>query len=167
MVETFDECPGVSLRTDIGGVLPTFATPALLTTEGRTHLAARCDQLRAELVDLAPLLQEGERDERHVREYERLLGEVSALEAELAAAADLEARRRKDSLAGRRVQIVTDTGEKIVVRAVHPLEAPVDDERISWDSPLGRVLVNASVGDELTVESPRGSWTCRVGRVLD
>lgn len=167
MVETFDEWVGVSLLTDIGGVMPTFTVPVVLTAEGRAHLVLRCDELRAELAELAPLLQEGERDERHVRDYERILAELVSLQAELAAAADLDYRRTKDSLVGRRVEISTDQGERIIVRVVHPLEAPIDDERISWESPLGRLLRDAAVGDDLEVHSPRGLWTCHVERVLD
>ena len=147
--------------------MPAPINTILLTAEGRQSLADRCDRLRRDLADLAPLLVEGERDERHVLAYERILAEVASLEAELAESADLEARRSVDSLAGRRVEITTDTGESLTVRAVHPLEAPIDEERISWESPLGRVLVGASVGDALTVESPRGAWTCHVSRVLD
>lgn len=143
-------------------------TAALLTREGRQHLQMRCERIREELVELSGLLRDVDRDERHVRDYERLLGELHSLEAELAAAGDLRSRRgMRTSLLGRRVEIVDEMGEAFVVRAVHPLEAPVDDERISWDSPLGRLLATAAVGDELIVDSPRGPWRCRVERVLE
>ena len=33
---------------------------------------------------------------------------------------------------------------------------------VSPDSPLGRALLGASVGDSVEVEAPRGSWTARV-----
>jgi transcription elongation factor GreA len=33
---------------------------------------------------------------------------------------------------------------------------------VSPDSPLGRALLGASVGDTVQVEAPRGSWTARV-----
>jgi transcription elongation factor GreA len=33
---------------------------------------------------------------------------------------------------------------------------------VSPDSPLGRALVGAGVGDEVQVEAPRGSWRARV-----
>ena len=33
---------------------------------------------------------------------------------------------------------------------------------VSPESPLGRALIGAKVGDEVTVEAPRGSWRARV-----
>ena len=51
------------------------------------------------------------------------------------------------------------------MRPVHPEEATIDDERISWDSPLGRAIMGASIGDKVEVPSPRGSWTCEVLRI--
>jgi transcription elongation factor GreA len=33
---------------------------------------------------------------------------------------------------------------------------------VSPDSPLGRALLGASVGDTVEVEAPRGSWSARV-----
>lgn len=147
--------------------MPRTIAPVLLTEAGRAHLAAQCDRLRAELRDLAPLLQEAERDERHVRDYERILGEVTALEADLASSRLLPSRRRSDAVRrGDLVEVEFADGETFLVRPVHPLEAPIDEERISWDSPLGRVLIGAMPGDEVVVESPRGPWTCRVRRIV-
>jgi transcription elongation factor GreA len=36
------------------------------------------------------------------------------------------------------------------------------DGAVSPDSPLGRALLGASVGDTVEVEAPRGSWSARV-----
>jgi transcription elongation factor GreA len=36
---------------------------------------------------------------------------------------------------------------------------------VSPDSPLGRALIGASVGDEIVVEAPGGTWLARVGSI--
>jgi transcription elongation GreA/GreB family factor len=35
-------------------------------------------------------------------------------------------------------------------------------EGVSPDSPLGKALIGAKVGDEVIVEAPRGIWRARV-----
>jgi transcription elongation factor GreA len=37
---------------------------------------------------------------------------------------------------------------------------------VSPDSPLGRALIGTSVGDEIVVEAPGGSWRARVASIL-
>ena len=66
---------------------------------------------------------------------------------------------------GALIEILDASGDKVRVRPVHPEEATIDDERISWDSPLGRAIMGAAVGDKVEVPSPRGSWTCEVLRI--
>jgi transcription elongation factor GreA len=46
--------------------------------------------------------------------------------------------------------------EEIVYRLVFPEEAEVAEGRISLGSPLGRALLNRSVGDEIEVHTPKG-----------
>jgi len=135
----------------------------VLTREGRAELESRLERMREELTAYAPLLGDGDRDERHVRDYERLLGQVVELQAQLALASPLPESRSTDAVhPGCRVRLTMEDGEVIIVRPVDPLEAPLDDERISWDSPLGRVLVGAELGSTVTVHSPRGDWICTV-----
>jgi transcription elongation factor GreA len=47
-------------------------------------------------------------------------------------------------------------GEETVYRLVFPEEADAAKGRISLGSPLGRALLNRSVGDEVEVETPKG-----------
>jgi transcription elongation factor GreA len=47
-------------------------------------------------------------------------------------------------------------GEEIVYNLVFPEEAEVSQGRISLGSPLGRALLNRSVGDEIEVQTPKG-----------
>src|SRR3989442_26005 len=46
--------------------------------------------------------------------------------------------------------------EEIVYHLVFPEEAEVAEGRISLGSPLGRALLNRSVGDEIEVQTPKG-----------
>lgn len=45
---------------------------------------------------------------------------------------------------------------------VHPVEAPLDDMRISVRSPLAQALLGHRVGEEVEVASPSGPYTCRI-----
>ena len=143
-----------------------------LTPEGRRMLQERVDRLRVDVLDaLRPHLMGPERDERDVAHFERTLAEVDRLEGVIAAAQELvpHARGRRARVApGALVEIETpgSVPERVRVRLVHPEEAVVDDERISWNSPLARALLGAAVGDSRQVESPRGPWTCVVRRIL-
>jgi transcription elongation factor GreA len=49
-----------------------------------------------------------------------------------------------------------DEGEEIVYSLVFPEEADVTEGRISLGSPLGRALLNRTVGAEIEVETPKG-----------
>lgn len=53
------------------------------------------------------------------------------------------------------VEVVDDAGEKMEVEI-----SAVGG--VSPDSPLGRALIGAGVGDEVVVEAPSGSWKARV-----
>ncbi|MFM1965977.1 MAG: hypothetical protein RL134_1702 [Actinomycetota bacterium] len=140
-----------------------------LTAAGRQALEERIVRLRTDVLDpLRPHLIGPERDERDVAEFERALAEIERLQAVLAASVELPkpaTGRRARVAAGALVEIRDGAGETVRVRPVHPEEATIDDERISWDSPLGKALLGAAVGDRLEVPSPRGSWTCEVVKI--
>jgi transcription elongation GreA/GreB family factor len=140
-----------------------------LTEAGRTALQERIDRLHLDVLEpLRPHLIGPERDERDVAEFERALAEIERLEAILAASVELPLAptgRRARVAPGALVEIRDAAGEKVRVRPVHPEEATIDDERISWDSPLGQALLGAAVGDTFDVPSPRGAWTCEVIRI--
>jgi transcription elongation GreA/GreB family factor len=48
------------------------------------------------------------------------------------------------------------------VRVVDPVEAFLDDERISSSSPLAVALLGHAVGDQCPVHAPSGVWTATV-----
>lgn len=140
-----------------------------LTDAGRRGLEARIDRLRSDVLDpLRPHLIGPERDERDVAEFERALAEIERLQAVIAASVELPkppTGKRARVAPGALVEILDVSGDKVRVRPVHPEEATIDDERISWDSPLGRAIMGAAVGDVVEVPSPRGAWTCEVLRI--
>ena len=140
-----------------------------LTDTGRRALESRIDRLRTDVLDpLRPHLIGPERDERDVAEFERALAEIERLQAVIAASVELPkppTGKRARVAPGALVEILDVSGDKVRVRPVHPEEATIDDERISWDSPLGRAIMGAAVGDLVEVPSPRGAWTCEVLRI--
>ena len=127
------------------------------------------ERLRTDVLDpLRPHLLGPERDERDVAEFERALAEIERLQAVIAASVELPkppTGKRARVAPGALVEILDASGDKVRVRPVHPEEATIDDERISWDSPLGRAIMGAAVGDMVEVPSPRGAWTCEVLRI--
>lgn len=142
-----------------------------LTAVGRDLLVQRVERLHSDVLDrLRPHLMGPERDERDVAQFERTLAEVARLEGIIAAAAELPpATTGKNArvVPGALVDVDTDAqpSERMRVRIVHPEEAVLDDERISWTSPLAKALLGAKVGDACEVTSPAGTWTCVVRRI--
>jgi transcription elongation factor GreA len=57
---------------------------------------------------------------------------------------------------GSRVTVEDDAGESIKYEIVFPEEVDAARGQISLSSPLGRALLNKSVGDEVEVQTPSG-----------
>jgi len=55
-----------------------------------------------------------------------------------------------------------DEGESAVYEIVFPEEADASKGQISLSSPIGRALLNKSVGDEVVVQTPSGKRTYQV-----
>lgn len=136
----------------------------MLTPEGRVSLQARVDEMaNDELPAMRPLLVEDERDERVVAEFERLQAEHDRLVVLLGTAGTINMGELDATISlGSRVAITDADGERRAVRIVDPVEAFLDEERISSTSPLARSLLGHSVGDECPVEAPAGAWTATV-----
>ena len=45
---------------------------------------------------------------------------------------------------------------------VDPIEAPLDDVRISVESPLAQALIGRRVGEQVEVDAPAGRYRCRI-----
>jgi transcription elongation factor GreA len=56
----------------------------------------------------------------------------------------------------------SDTGEATLYEIVFPEEVDVAKGQISLSSPIGRALLNKTVGDEVEVQTPRGKRTYQI-----
>lgn len=139
---------------------------AQITPDGRIQLEERLKDMKdRRLPELVMLLQEPERDERTVVEYESLLLEIADWDGFLAEAGSptADASLFDGTIAlGTRALVTLADGSEAWVRPVHPREAFLDDERISVTSPVGIALLGAKPGDVVKVKAPTGVWKCSV-----
>ncbi|HYV56757.1 MAG TPA: transcription elongation factor GreA [Candidatus Nitrosopolaris sp.] len=63
---------------------------------------------------------------------------------------------------GSRVTVEDDNGEATVYEIVFPEEVDAANGRISLSSPIGRALLNKTVGDEVVVQTPSGKRTYEI-----
>ncbi len=137
-----------------------------LTPDGRLLMTERLRHLReAALPALVPLLMDRERDERDTAEFERLTAEADWLEHLLATSLTASPGDGCEVRLGSRVLLRLAGGVEEWVRPVHPVEAFLDDERISATSPLSQALLGAAVGQTVTVHGPSSTWRCRVDEI--
>ena len=176
MARTADHLGG-SPRTADGGQrrppqeqrAPEPEAPVVLTPEGQRRLAVRAAWLATELVPRLAHHQAGWAS----GEYERAVSELARLTRILGQA------RTTDELPPEDPGIV-EFGDEVVVEfaagdaerflVVDPIEAPLDDVRISVESPLAQALVGRQVGEQVEVDAPAGRYRCRIlttGRVPD
>jgi transcription elongation GreA/GreB family factor len=143
------------------------AKPAVvLTPDGQRQLAARATWLATESI---PRLAHNHGDSAQNRwaagVYEQAVTELARLTSILGRATTTE------ELPPERPGIV-EFGDEVVVEfpsggtgrfvVVHPIEVPLDDVRISVESPLGRALVGRRVGEQVEVEAPAGRYRWRI-----
>ena len=142
----------------------TESREVMLTPTGRASLQERVDEIAGvELPAMRPLLVEDERDERVVADFERLQAEHDRLVVLLGTSGTLDLSELGGQIGlGSRVAFTDADGDRRIVRIVDPVEAYLDDERISHSSPLASALLGHVVGDECVVEAPAGTWTARV-----
>ena len=67
---------------------------------------------------------------------------------------------------GSRVTVENDTGESIAYEIVFPEEVDAAKGQISLSSPIGRALLNRSIGDEVEVHTPSGKHTYQIVELL-
>ena len=142
------------------------SAPVIITELGRIELLKQIDLIRNErLTALAPLIAAADRDERDVAEFTRLTEEANSLEAIVSESGkpDLLVDDKTIRL-GSVIKIQTPK-ETFKVRLVHPVEAHLDDERISVDSPLGQAILGNKKGDRVTVIAPSGNWSALIKSV--
>lgn len=67
---------------------------------------------------------------------------------------------------GSTVHLKDTNGQTIVYQLVMPEDADAEQGMISTASPIGRALLNKEEGDEITVQTPNGSRTFELVRLL-
>ncbi len=151
------------------------AEPVRLTAEGRDRLQSELDELvhvrRPEVVDRIRRARElgdlRENAEYHAAREEQsfLEGRIQALEARLRSAIIIDAGSNGatggGATLGSTLRVETG-GDELVLTLVGPAESEPAAGRISDASPVGRALVGARPGEEVTVRTPRGEVVYRV-----
>jgi transcription elongation factor GreA len=85
--------------------------------------------------------------------------QIVILRAKIAAARVVDAPVQKGRIhTGSKVTLADESGDQLVVT----MSAAGGAGACSPDSPLGRAIHGASVGEHVSVEAPRGSWTARI-----
>ncbi len=144
---------------------------ALLTQAQKEQLETELAELegprRAEMVDaIATARSFGDLSENF--EYHAAKNEQGLLERriailrdriESAVVVDEDAAAASGAVAvGSKVEIADERGERMQVEI-----SSVGG--VSPESPLGRALLGANVGDEVEIEAPRGSWRARIVQI--
>ncbi|HET7027085.1 MAG TPA: transcription elongation factor GreA [Candidatus Limnocylindrales bacterium] len=168
----------IAARTTAAGQGRPQPAATRLTSDGLERLRAELDQLtrerRPEVIDRIRRARElgdlkENADYQAAREEQSFLeGRIQALEARLRSAVivapteieNVDTTHPRIGL-GSRVTVEIG-GEELVFTIVGPTESDPTAGRISDASPVGRALVGASAGDEVSVRTPRGEARYRV-----
>jgi transcription elongation GreA/GreB family factor len=138
----------------------------VLTPEGHRRLAARAAWLATERIPrLAHNLDGSDQDGWAGGEYGRAVTELARLTSILGEAITTEAlppERPGVVELGDEVMVEFHADETERFLLVDPVEAPVDDVRISVESPLAQALLGRRVGEQVEVEAPAGRYRCRI-----
>jgi transcription elongation GreA/GreB family factor len=138
----------------------------VLTPEGHRRLAARAAWLATERIPrLAHNLDSPDQDGWAGGEYGRAVTELARLTSVLGQAItteELPPERPGVVELGDEVMVEFDAAETERFLLVDPVEAPVDDVRISVQSPLAQALLGRRVGEQIEVEAPAGRYRCRI-----
>jgi transcription elongation factor GreA len=131
---------------------------------GRTKMAARIKVAREE-GDLK------ENAEYHIAKEDQahLETKIKRLRERLRTAVVVEVDEKADTFAfGRTAEVLDEAkGEVNSWTLVGSTEASLSEGRLSAESPIGRALLNAKVGKPIEIETPRGSRTFVVQKLVD
>jgi transcription elongation GreA/GreB family factor len=138
----------------------------VLTPDGQRLLQARADWLAIEAIpQLAHNLHDPDQDGWASGKYERAVAELGRLTSILDQALTTEELPPEQPGVvefGDEILVEFPAGDTERFLLVHPIEAPLDDLRISVESPLARALVGRRVGEQVEVEAPAGRYWCRI-----
>jgi transcription elongation GreA/GreB family factor len=131
-----------------------------LTPVGRARLEARLERLET---DILPEIREAltiRREDPAIREeFTRAMEELERLGTALRHAVitdDLPDDPKAVEI-GDLVTVRFGDGSIDTVLIVHPVEAPLDDVRVSFTSSFAQALLGASVGDRIEFDRPDGT----------
>ena len=134
---------------------PESEAAVVLTPEGKQWLLARAAWLASE-PDKAGWGNEG---------YARGVAELAQLNSILGQAItteDLPPEQPGVVELGDEVTVEFAPGETERFLLVDPVEAPLDQLRISVESPLARALLGRRAGEQVEVQAPGGRYRCRI-----
>jgi len=135
-----------------------------LEGEGRTKMAARIKVAREE-GDLK------ENAEYHIAKEDQahLETKIKRLRERLRTAVVVEVDASADTFAfGRTAEVLDEAkGETNTWTLVGSTEADLTAGRLSNESPIGRALIDAKVGDPIEIETPKGSRTFVVQKLVE
>ena len=148
------------------------AAPTYLSHEGLDQLTSELDDLRTRqrpliIARVAAARELGDLRENADYEYARkeqsfIEGRIQSVEQMLRTGVVIERDESLDVIhLGSTVEVETD-GDHAIYVIVGSTEAKPASGRLSNESPVGRALIGAREGDEVTVELPTGSTTYRV-----
>jgi transcription elongation GreA/GreB family factor len=135
-----------------------------ISESGRRLLNERVQQLEARLEVLRAALDDAERGREIVEEHLRVADERDRI-VDVLTKSRLVIDGPDDPLlveVGDTVGIQLADGTEERYTLVNGLEAEVDDECISLDSPLARALLGRRVGEIVEVRAPSGAYRCTV-----
>jgi len=130
-------------------------TAVVLTPEGKQWLLARVAWLASEPD------QPGWDDGDHARGATEL-AHLNSILGQAITTEELPPEEVGVVELGDEVTVEFDAGETERFLLVDPVEAPIDQVRISVESPLARALLGRQVGEEVEVRAPGGRYRCRI-----
>jgi transcription elongation factor GreA len=136
-----------------------------LTPQGREALVAHAAWLEAErLPKLAHDRLDAGEDGWAQEEYRLAAAELARLRGILQRAASTHDLPEDPDVVQLGDEVVVDFGHDQTDRflVVHPVEAPLDEVRISSDAPLAKAVLGRRVGEHVDVDAPAGGYRCRI-----
>jgi len=137
----------------------------VLTPEGLHRLAARAAWLRTERVpELARDLDDPDQNGWADGEHGQALAELAHLTSILGQAVTTDQAPENPDIVelGDEVVVEFPDGDTERFLIVDPVEAPLDEFRISIESPLSQALLGRRVGEQVDVEAPAGRYRCLI-----
>lgn len=96
-----------------------------------------------------------------------LEGRIKELEAALVNVVIIDDMEKKTDMVsiGNKVTFQEEEFDPEVYLLVGPKEADPMNGRISHESPIGRAMIGAKVGDKVIAKTPTGTFTCRILKI--